>query len=104
CAVTSAVASVGTVTESVNVRLCVSHENTVAVYVKAPLSRGNPDTTPLAPRVRPCGNAPPVTVHVVAPPPPVMRNVSAYVAPMTPFGRAVAETIVADVPKSPVRV
>ena len=87
-----------------NVRLCVSHENTVAVYVNSPLSRGNPDSTPLASRVRPCGNAPPVTVQVVAPPPPVTRSVSAYVAPMTPFGRALAEAIVTVVPKLPIRV
>ena len=99
CAVTSAVASVGTETCIVKVRLLVSHETTVAVYVKLPFCRGKPDTTPLEARVRPCGNAPPVTLQILNPPPPLIRSVSAYVAPMTPLGRAFTDVIVALVPK-----
>src|SRR5436853_4006912 len=62
------------------------------------------EATPIALGARPGDNAPPFTLQMVTPPPPEMRSVSPYVAPMTPLGRAFADVMVALVPKLPVTV
>src|SRR2546423_3854214 len=96
---TSPVTRVGALIATLNVWLCVLHETTFAVNVKLPLCLGKPDNTPLPASETPCGREPPVTLHTVLPLPPLIRRVSAYVAPIVPSGRVATDAIVASVPK-----
>src|SRR4051812_40905826 len=81
-----------TVSTCVSVFPAQPESDACTVKVNLPMAVGVPLSTPLVPRVRPGGVAPPVTVvHVVIPVPPIADNVAWYGLRTLPAARLVVE-------------